>query len=234
MKPDYISHDGTIQMYRADCAAVWPCLPRLDLCLTDPPYGIGERLVRGGSGGSFDMLIHSGANEWDHPIEPEAVRSIFDGSRDQIIWGGNFYEMPPCKKPLCWNKLRPNQQNLSEWEYAWSSLEGRAEMFTYCANGGFVTKEKRVHPTQKPVPLMNWCLDFFPDAETVIDPYMGSGSTLVACVATGRKCIGVERDPEYFNIAVKRVEQAFADQALFVPQPVETQAEMFPEPGAKA
>lgn len=202
----YYDEDG-ITIYHADCREILPHLPKVDLVLTDPPYGIGSRLVTGGKGGSFDRLIMSCADTWDFKPDQQVFELIFSMSQDQVIWGGNFFKLPPCDKPLCWNKLRPNQKNLSEWEYAWTSLVGRAEMFTYCANGGFVAKETLEHPTQKPTPLFQWCLEFFRDAQTILDPFMGSGTTLRAAKDLGRKAIGIEIEERYCEIAVKRLAQ---------------------------
>jgi DNA modification methylase len=213
-EPDVVLDNGNIRLYCGDCLEILPTLEAgsVDAVVTDPPYGIGKRLVRGGSGGSFDMLVKSGADAWDVKLADDSINYIATYSPNAIVWGGNHYRLPPCDKPLCWNKVRPNQKNLSEWEYAWSSMTGRAQMFTYCANGGFVAKEKREHPTQKPTPLMEWCVGFFKDANTILDPFMGSGTTGVACVKTGRKFIGIELDRGYFDIAVKRIEKALQER----------------------
>ena len=208
IKPYYQS--DRVTLYHGDCLAVLPTLGAgsVDAVVTDPPYGIGKRLVRGGRGGSFDMLIDSGADKWDKPVDPSAFSEMFRVSTHQIIWGGNFYALPPCHKPLCWDKVRPNQRKLSEWEYAWTSFIGRAQLFRHCANGGFVSKEQRVHPTQKPLRLMEWCLSFLDSDCSVLDPFMGSGTTGVACVNTGRKFIGIEMDERYCEIAAKRIQSA--------------------------
>lgn len=204
-KPYY--EEPGIVIYHGDCGEILPHLPTVDLVLTDPPYGLGKRLVNGGLGRGFDRLILSGADQWD--VKPDAALfdMIFSVSKDQVIWGGNFHRLPPCDKPLCWNKLRPNQKNLSEWEYAWTSLTGRAEMFSYCANGGFAAKEDRQHPTQKPSPLFRWCIGFFLDAQIILDPFMGSGTTLRAAKDLGRKCIGIEIEEKYCEIAANRLRQ---------------------------
>ena len=216
--PYWCSADGRHTIYHADCRDVLTgLLPgSVDAVVTDPPYGIGKRLVSGGAGHSFDSLVLSGADQWD--IKPP--RELFDlllGCSDaQIIWGGNFFDLPPCQCPLCWDKDRPNQKNVSEWEYAWTSLIGRARLFKYCANGGFVAKETREHPTQKPVAVMKWCLQLLPDARTILDPFLGSGTTSVACVQTGRRSIGIEQNERYCEIAVQRLERTLAQPTLFV------------------
>jgi DNA modification methylase len=210
---------GRCELLQGDCLEVMPHLDRVDAVVTDPPYGIGDALVKGGRGGSFERLISANAAAWDFTPSRETLDKIRSMSFQQIFWGGNYLDLPPTKKPLCWNKLRPNQKNLSEWEMAWTSLEGRAQMFTKCANGGFVAAEANVHPTQKPVALMEWCLGFLPNADTILDPFMGSGTTLVACAKLGRKGIGIELDESYFEIACRRVEEAYRQPDLFVAQP---------------
>ena len=200
-----------VQLLCGDCLEILPTLEAgsIDAVVTDPPYGIGERLVKGGAGHSFDSLVLSGADSWDIKPSVATFDLIRTFGKAQIIWGGNFFELPPCDMPLCWDKVRPNQKNLSEWEYAWTSLIGRARLFSYCANGGFVAKEKREHPTQKPVALMKWCLGLCSaPGDTILDPFMGSGTTGVACVQTGRNFIGIEIDPTYYAIAERRIAEA--------------------------
>lgn len=200
---------GPCRLICADCMDVLPTLTGVDAVVTDPPYGIGARLVRGGSGHSFDSLILSGADEWDVVPQKEIFDALREMSTTQIIWGGNFFDLPPTQCPLCWDKDRPNQKNLSEWEYAWTSLIGRARLFKYCGNGGFVAKERREHPTQKPVAVMEWCLSLIPESETILDPFMGSGTTGVACIQTERRFIGIEKEPKYFDIACGRIQRAW-------------------------
>jgi DNA modification methylase len=210
--------DG-IRLICGDCREVLPTLGKVDAVVTDPPYGIGDALVKGGRGGSFERLIAANAAAWDFVPARDTFDAIRAISSDQIFWGGNYFDLPPTRKPLCWNKLRPNQKNLSEWEMAWTSLEGRAQMFTHCANGGFVTPEPNEHPTQKPVPLMEWCLYLLPDAATILDPFMGSGTTGIAAVKLGRKFIGIEIDERYFSIACRRISEALNKPDLFIKKP---------------
>ncbi|WP_395543255.1 DNA-methyltransferase [Neotabrizicola sp. sgz301269] len=210
---------GGQRLILGDCLAVMPTLGRFDACLTDPPYGLGEVLVKGGRGGSFERLIAANSAKWDFVPDEAFFSALLAGSDAQIIWGGNFMPLPPTRKPLCWDKVRPNQKNLSEWEMAWTSLVGRAQMFKHCANGGFVAPEPNVHPTQKPVALMEWCLGFLPDAKTILDPFMGSGTTLVACQRMGRSGTGIELDPDYFDKACRRVDEAARQPDLLIPAP---------------
>jgi site-specific DNA-methyltransferase (adenine-specific)/modification methylase len=222
-----VEHIGDATLYLGDCLEILPTLPKVDAVVTDPPYGIGKRLVSGGSGHSFDSLVLSGANEWDVRPAKSTFATLLSLGVVQIIWGGNFFELPPCEMPLCWDKVRPNQKNVSEFEYAWTSMSGRARKFSYCANGGFVAKEDREHPTQKPVALMAWCVGLVrPEPVTVFDPFMGSGTTGVACANLGRKFIGIEIEPKYFDIACRRIEDAQRQGKLFEPAPQPQQVSM--------
>ena len=210
---------GGQRLILGDCLKVMPLLGKVDAVVTDPPYGIGDALVKGGRGGSFERMISANAAAWDVMPPQETFDAMLSISDEQIIWGGNYMPLPPTKKPLCWDKVRPNQKNLSEWEMGWTSLSGRAQIFKWCANGGFINPDPNVHPTQKPVAPMEWCLGFLPNAQTILDPFMGSGTTLVACQRLGRNGTGIELDPEYFAIACKRVDEATRQPDLFVTPP---------------
>jgi len=209
---------GDATLYLGDCMDILPTLDKVDAVITDPPYGIGDRLVKGGKGGSFDSLVLSEADLWDKKPSKELLDLIRSKGNVQFIWGGNFLDLPPCDKPLCWDKVRPNQKNLSEWEYCWTSLVGRAEMFKHCANGGFLSSEPRYHPTQKPVEVMKWCIEKAKNPNEILDPFMGSGTTGVAAVQMGRRFIGIEREKKYFDIACKRIEQATKQEDMFIPK----------------
>ena len=186
-----------------------------DLACVDPPYGIGKALVSGGTGRGFHKMVSSDADKWDIAPEPEYFMEIMRVSKNQIIWGGNYFNLPPCKKPLCWDKIRPNQKNLSEWEYAWTSFEGRAEMFKHCANGGFVG-ETRIHPTQKPVRLYSWLMENFTDqGDRILDTHLGSGSSAIAAHYGQFDFVGIEIDEDYFNAAKARFEAETAQLDIF-------------------
>lgn len=213
--PDPYYQSDRVTLYHGDCLSILPHLGKVDAVVTDPPYGIGKRLVSGGAGKTtgWYRMIASSADKWDVRPAAELFDAILEMSDHQIIWGGNFFGLPPCEKPLCWDKVRPNQKCVSEWEYAWTSFVGRAQMFKHCANGGFILKEPRDHPTQKPVPLMVWCVGFMPDGCTILDPFTGSGTTGVACIKTGRKFVGIEIDEKYCEIAAKRIQKAEQEAA---------------------
>lgn len=195
--------------------------------VTDPPYGIlnlagdvAGGVVRKsprqmGSGTLKNRLLNQSNVEWD--VAPSA--EIFDLLRAisywQIIWGGNYFPLPPARAMLVWDKEQP-WENFSQVEIAWSNLVRPAAIFKESATRG--TPDK-THPTQKPLTLMQWCLAFIPPGLTVLDPYMGSGTTGVAAVMAGKSFIGIERDERYFDIACRRIEQAYKQRPLFDAEP---------------
>ena len=202
----------SITLYRGDCLEVMAGLDAgcVDAIITDPPYGIGEDggKFRDRKGGGHRVLEKM---DWDKS-SPDKV--YFDEmlrvSECQIIWGGNYFsdKLPQSRGWLYWDKLMGG--DYSDGELAWTSADGVLRKFTKCnkAHG------KR-HPTQKPVSLMVWCVKRTPG--TVLDPFMGSGTTGVACVKLGRKFIGIEIDQKYFDIACKRISDELKRERFALP-----------------
>jgi site-specific DNA-methyltransferase (adenine-specific) len=188
-----------------------------DLAIVDPPYGIGENLVKGGGNqGCWGGMTKSGADKWDVQPKPEYFAELFRVSKNQIIWGGNYFDLPPSKMPICWDKVRPNQKCASEWEYAWTSFSGRARLFKYCANGGFVEPEPRIHPTQKPVALYDWLLrTYAKPGQRVLDTHLGSGSHAIAAHYFGAHLTACEIDADYYAAAMARIKRETAQTTLF-------------------
>lgn len=194
---------GDCTLYLGDCREVLPTLPRVDAVVTDPPYGIGAAR---GAHSNLRMPDES----WDD--EPADI-AILPRNTPAIIWGGNYFNLPPTRCFLFWDK-HPVPPSYAAGELAWTSLNRNAAK--WCGRVGDETPVKeRSHPTQKPVALMEWCLGFLPDAETICDPFMGSGTTGVACVRMGRRFIGIERHEPYFDIACRRIEEAYKQPRLF-------------------
>lgn len=200
---------GGQRLILGDCRNVVPMLPKPDAIITDPPYGIGitksNRLAvsRGLGGKSWD----------DEPADMDQLLAI--GSQ-MIVWGGNYFDLPPCRAPLVWDKNNAGR-DFADFEMAWTNLDmvaRRIVMRPMNMDGG------KLHPTQKPVRVMEWCIGFLPKATTILDPFMGSGTTLVACQRLGRYGTGIELDPEYFDIACRRVDEATRQPDMFVQQPV--------------
>ena len=190
--------------------AVMPELGRFDAVVTDPPYGIKQAGGFSGAGG-FSKTIQRREYEgdWDDERPPRlAFEQMLRASACHIIWGGQYFAdlLPAMGKWLWWDKCQ-TMPTFGDGELAWTTLSGKAPKKLVYSNNGLMAKEKgRVHPTQKPVEVMRWCLSLAPKADTILDPYMGSGTTGVACVKLGRKFTGIELDPDYFDIACRRVE----------------------------
>ena len=205
---------GNCRLIQGDCLEVMPLLGKVDAVVTDPPYGIGEDggRFRDRKGGGHRVLEKKG---WDD-IRPsrDVFVEILASSEAQVIWGGNYFSdfLPASKGWFYWDKLMGG--DFADGELAWTSLDRALRKFTLCNKMG-----GKQHPTQKPVALMEWCLGFVKDASTILDPFMGSGTTGVACVNLGRSFIGIERDPDYFDICVKRITDAHKQADLFVAKP---------------
>jgi site-specific DNA-methyltransferase (adenine-specific) len=210
---------GELELHNTDCMEIMAKYQdkHFDLAIVDPPYGIGKALVSGGAtSGGWHRMVASNADKWDVPPPPEYFNELWRVSKNQIIWGGNFFPLPPTRKPICWDKVRPNQKNASEWEYAWTSFDGRARRFSWCANGGFLLEEPRIHPTQKPVALYSWLLaEFAAPTDRILDTHMGSGNIAIACYNHGLPLVACEIDPGYYEAAIERIRRETRQTLLF-------------------
>ena len=192
-------------LYLGSCEDILPHLSGVDAVVTDPPYGIGA--ARG---------CHSNLRMDDSDWDDCAVDISFLPKLPSIIWGGNYFNLPPTRCFLFWDK-HPMPPSYAAGELAWTSLNRNAAK--WCGKvGDTVPVKERSHPTQKPVALMEWCLNFLPDAQTILDPFMGSGTTGVACMNLQRRFIGIEKNEAYFEIAARRIEAAAAQGQLFAPE----------------
>jgi DNA modification methylase len=209
---------GDCRLLLGDCLEVMPLLGRVDAVVTDPPYGIGADEAAAKNKGKWGWTDY-GKSSWDRERPPpEVFQAILKAAKEQIIWGGNYFTdcLPPRMRWLMWDKGQ-RDFSLADFEMAWTSQQKAARAFDYPR--ALALKDGKQHPTQKPVALMEWCLGFLPDAKTILDPFAGSGTTGVACVKTGRAFIGIERDPDYFAIMCKRIDDAYRQPNLFIPQP---------------
>lgn len=201
---------GDATLYLGDCREILQSLGPVDAVVTDPPYGIGEDggKFRGRTGQKIKVQEKKG---WDaERPDPAIFAQMLAMSREQIIWGGNYFAdlLPPSKGWLYWQKLMGG--DFSDGELAWTSRDKALREFTCCPKG-----KGGLHPTQKPVEVMQWSLSLVPTAQTILDPFMGSGTTGVACVDLDRTFVGIERDPDYFDIACGRIETALRQPKLF-------------------
>lgn len=198
---------GDCTLYLGDCIRVLPHIGRFDAAVTDPPYGIGA------AKGAHSNLKMADKNWDESPIGKNHIDAIFSSSDHQIIWGGNYFDLPPCRGFLIWDKS-PMPPSYAFGEMAWSSLPINAAKWS--GKVGYETPVKyRSHPTQKPVSLMDWCISLLPSRLSIVDPFMGSGTTLVACARLGIRSAGIELDEEYFNIACERVREAYRQADIF-------------------
>jgi DNA modification methylase len=202
-----------VTLYLGDCREILPSLPKVDAVVTDPPYGIG---MDGGKVGRAEYEKF----DWDSTTADEGVRLARATSRFQIIFGGNYYPLPPSGHWLVWDKQN-DPTTFADFEMAWTNLGKTCRMVRHLWSGPYMKiKEDRFHPTQKPADVMRWCIEQLPDdCRTILDPFMGSGTTGVAAVKLGRKFIGIEIEPKYFNIACRRISEALRQGDLFVEPP---------------
>lgn len=209
---------GNATLYLGDCAEILPTLGKVDAVVTDPPYGIREAAGKNKSRGNLAVAKDYGDDQWDDkPVDDRVIDLIRQVSDWQIIFGGNYYALPPTKCWLVWDKEN-GDNDFADAELAWTNLNKAVRLKRYMWNGMLrANKEHRGdHPTQKPVGIMEWCISHLPEnSKTILDPFMGSGTTGVAAMNLERKFIGIEREQKYFDIACKRIEQARAQERLF-------------------
>ena len=203
---------GPATLYLGDCGVILPTLPRVDLILTDPPYGIREAKGKNKSRGKMAVAKDYGVSDWDdEPAEVWLIELMRSRSQFQIIFGGNYYSLPPTPCWLVWDKEN-GESDFADCELAWTNLKKAVRRLKFRWAGmlqeNMGMKENRVHPTQKPVPVMRWALAHAGEVETVCDPFMGSGTTGVACIELGKQFIGIEREPAHFESACRRIELA--------------------------
>ncbi|MFN3075970.1 MAG: DNA-methyltransferase [Alphaproteobacteria bacterium] len=204
LTPYYEDEKSGIVIFHGDCREILPHLPKVDLVLTDPPYGIGrdgQKPSDGKHGGRkyYEFL------GWDGERPTEKTFELILSAGDQhIIWGGNYFAdyLPAQMKWLVWDKGQ--RINQSDGELAWTSLGGALRICT--VNRVELQIDGAEHPTQKPLRLIKWCIEQTESVD-ILDPFMGSGTTLRAAKDLGRKCIGIELEEKYCEIAVKRLSQ---------------------------
>ena len=198
---------GDATLYLGDCREILPTLGKVDAVVTDPPYGIGQD---GGRGHRLSSRARVQTKKgWDGARpDAELFERLLAMSGEQIIWGGNYFAdlLPPSMGWLYWQKLIGG--DFSDGELAWTSRRAALKEFTHRK-----TNAEMEHPTQKPLALMKWCVE--KTSGVVLDPFMGSGTTGVACAELGRPFVGIEQDADYFDIACRRIEASYKQPRLF-------------------
>lgn len=198
---------GDCTLYLGDCREILPLLPKVDAVVTDPPYGIGFAAQPT----KWQRRAGHTPQNWDDAVPDLAW--IGTNAGECIVWGCNYFDLPPSRGWLSW--FKPDAPpSMGHFELAWTSLDMVSRQIV-CSIGA-TNAERAGHPTQKPLAVMKWSLGFVPDATTILDPFMGSGTTGVACVKLGRRFIGIEIEPKYFDIACRRIAAAYAQPDMFI------------------
>jgi DNA modification methylase len=207
---------GECRLLLGDCLEIMPQLGEFDAVVTDPPYGIGESSKNFASRGKIADAAKYERESWDSQTAPEAIAKAREIAQAAIIFGGNYYDLPPASCWLVWDKEN-GANDFADCELAWTNLPRAVRRLKFLWNG-CMRKEREIareHPTQKPVGVMRWCLGFVLDAKTILDPFMGSGTTGVACAQLDRAFTGIELNEKYFDIACRRIEEAYKQPRLF-------------------
>lgn len=238
-----VEHIGDAVLHLGDCRDMLPTLGPVDAVVTDPPYGVGERTDRKAKGrGSPRNGRWVASQDWpalhgdDAPFDPTPWLAF----PKVVLFGANHFgsRLPDASKWIVWDKREETApDDNADCELAWTNLKGPARIHRQLWRGICRRGEEnisgggaRLHPTQKPVALMDFCLQAcrLPERATVLDPYMGAGATGVAAVRRGLRFIGCELEPLYFDTACRRIEEAYRQPRLFAdPEPKPVQQAMF-------
>lgn len=206
----YEEKNPDLKIYCGNCLEILPLLPKVDLVLTDPPYGIhkidGTVKVFGKETIYFRDITSS---KWDKKPSEAILKMLLSAGNYYVIWGGNYFAdtLGSSKGTLVWNKKTGNN-SYADGELAWTNVTGTMRILNHQWCGAFKDSERglqAVHPTQKPIVVMSWAINLSPKSETVLDPFLGSGTTLVACKELNRNGIGIEISEKYCEIAKKRL-----------------------------
>ena len=196
----------------ADCMDIMAQMPDkyVDLALVDPPYGIGEKF-KGGKNGkiNFNEICDKG---WDSIPDKKYFQELFRISKNQIIWGGNYFNLPPTRCFICWDKIISDDFTLAMCEYAWTSFDKLAKIYK------LPNRKNKIHPTQKPLALGRWCLQkYAKKGDLIFDSHSGSGTFAIAAYLEGHDFIACEKDADYHRDSVKRFEEIKMQGRLFTP-----------------
>lgn len=197
--------------YQGDCMEIMKLMPdkMIDLAVVDPEFGIGI-------GRSGRLVTDKGlkAKTWDDkPIDDKYFNQLFRVSKNQIIWGGNYYNIGATKHCIIWDKMQPEGMSFGMFDFAWISFSTANKIFRQSVQ----SEKDKIHPTQKPIALYKWLLkNYAKPGDLIFDSHVGSASSLIACEEMGFDYIGCELDEDYYKAAQKRIQQYRAQLKLFV------------------
>jgi DNA modification methylase len=199
---------GDATLYLGDAADILPTLASVDALVTDPPYGISEAAGKNASRSNLAVAVDYGVDTWDdNTVSYELLQVAIAKARHAVVFGGNYYPLPPSSCWLVWDKEN-GANDFADCELAWTNLKKAVRRVSYRWNGMLRAngETRGDHPTQKPLGVMEWTILQLPDGcATILDPFMGSGTTGMAALALGRKFIGIERERKYFDAACRRI-----------------------------
>lgn len=199
---------GSATLYNADCRDILPMFGKVCAVVTDPPYGIGFAAQPT----KWQRRAGQKPEAWDDAAV-EILPELLALADVQVVWGGNYYCLPPSRGWLTW--FKPDAPpSMASVELAWTNQNRNARQISHSI--GATNAERVGHPTQKPLAVMQWCIEQIGNPETILDPYMGSGTTGVACARRGLSFTGIEIEPRYFDMACKRIEEAQRQGDMFV------------------
>ena len=199
---------GSLSFFNADNLEIMRGFKdnEFDLAIVDIPYGLGDKLTQGGTWAS---KYKKGDADWDVLPPLEYFEQLFRVSKNQIIWGGNYVQLPPTRGFLIWDKVAL-MDTMADSEFAWTSFDRNAKTFRHVRN----TSEKRIHITQKPIKLYEWIIaNYANQNDKILDTHLGSGSIAIAIEKANRldkmnlQFVGIEIDKEYYEKALNRIEQ---------------------------
>jgi len=187
-----------IEYFNEDCMIGMARYPdkHFDLAIVDPPYGVGI---------SNNPVRQAHAKkQWDKSIPPnEYFKELVRVSKHQVIWGGNYFDLPPTQNYIIWDKVQPHDFSLAMCELAWCSIQKPIKRFTYSV----LRERNKIHPTQKPVALYKWLLtNYAKEGDLILDTHVGSASSLIACHDLGFDAVGFELDPDYYKASLERLQ----------------------------
>ena len=188
------------EVYNMDCIEGMKQYPDkyFDLAVVDPPYGLGDKKLT--QGGTWASKYKAGDAAWDIAPNKEYFDELFRVSKEQIVWGGNYFELPGTRCFIIWDKVA-HMETMADCEFAWTSLDRNAKIFKHVRN----TAEQRIHICQKPIKLYDWIFsNYTKEGDKILDTHLGSGSSRIAANKAGLNFVGFEIDKEYFDAQNKR------------------------------